>query len=99
MGSQRHNMIVKYYGAECTAISEKQPSASYLRQIPGPYAVPVGPAGGPLKGSSLAGPAPAAIPAPQLEHPLLAVGLIMAASQQPPEPPQSDTPTVAEFRL
>ena len=54
--SQRHAQLVTYYGAACTAIAEKQPSASYLRQMPGPYTVPVGPAGGPLKGSSLAGP-------------------------------------------
>ena len=91
MASQRHKMIVQNYGATCYAIDEKQPAAGYMRQIPGPYVQPVGPAGGPLKGSSLAGPPPAAIPAPQLDHPLLAMGLILAGSQTPPEPPASQS--------
>jgi len=94
MSSQRHKMIVRNYGATCTAIAEKQPAAGYLRQIPGPYVQPVGPAGGPLQGSSLAGPPPAAIPAPGLfEHPLLAVGLLLAAGQKPLEPPAAPTLT------
>ena len=95
--SQRHAQLVTYYGAACTAIAEKQPSASYLRQIPGPYVVPVGPAGGPLKGSSLAGPPPAAIPAPGIfEHPLLALGVVLAAGQKPPEPPEAVAPPVVK---
>jgi hypothetical protein len=99
MASQRHKQIFENYGANCYAIAEKQPSSAYLRQIPGPYTVPVGPAGGPLKGSSLAGPAPAAIPAPQLDHPLLALGLLIAGSQTPPTPPegQPTPPTVTSL--
>ena len=93
--SQRHAQLVTYYGAACTAIAEKQPSASYLRQMPGPYTVPVGPAGGPLKGSSLAGPPPAAIPAPGIfEHPLAAAVLLLSG-MKPPEPPPAKDPPVA----
>lgn len=98
MASQRHRMIVRNYGAACTPIAEKQPAAGYLRQQPGPYTVPVGPAGGPLQGSSLAGPIPVSV-TPVIEHPLLLLtGLALAASQQPPEPPAAEpeaTPDVA----
>jgi hypothetical protein len=82
---------VQNYGATCYAIDEKQPADGYMRQIPGPYTQPVGPAGGPLQGSSLAGPPPAAIPAPAglFEHPLLALGLVLAAGQGPLEPPKT----------
>jgi hypothetical protein len=101
MSSQRHRQIVLNYGAACTAIAEKQPAAGYLRQQPGPYTVPVGPTGGPLKGSSLAGPPPAAIPAPGLafDHPLLALGAIIAGSQTPPTPPegQPSPPTLSSL--
>jgi hypothetical protein len=91
MSSQRHRQIVRNYGAACTAIAEKQPAAGYLRQQPGPYTVPVGPAGGPLQGSSLAGPVPTTVnPQFDFEHPLLAAGLLLAAGQAPVEPPQSE---------
>ena len=59
---------------------------------------PVGEVGGPLKGSSLMGAIPAnwVLPQPKFENPLLALGLILAASQQPPEPPEPDvTPVIS----
>lgn len=90
--SQRHKIIIQNYPADCKITAEHVISPGYLRQ-PGPtYSVPVGPPGGPLQGSSLAGPAPSVLPNPlELEHPLLALGVVLAGSQKPPEPPAADT--------
>lgn len=87
MASQRHKLAVYNYGATCYTFDEKMAAVGYIRQQPGPYVQPTGPAGGPLKGSTLAGPPPASLPGPLVENPLLLLGLILAAGQQPPEPP------------
>lgn len=90
MASQRHKLATYNYGATCYAYEEKQIAVGYIRQQPGPYIQPTGPVGGPLKGSTLSGPPLASLPGPQIENPLVLLGLILAAGQQPPEP--LDTP-------
>ncbi len=110
MSSQRHRQLVRNYGANCTPIAEKQPSLGYLRQIPGPFAVKFGPAGGPLQGSSLMGPPPVAIPAPGIfEHPLAAAVVIAGAlsgmtppdagGTAPSEPPAARTFPIGPVNL
>ena len=94
MASQRHKLAVHNYGATCYAIDEKQPAIGYMRQIPGPYVQPTGAIGGPLKGSTLAGPPPAAIPAPSIDNPLVVLGLILAGSQLPPDAEVERRPAV-----
>ena len=51
---------------------------------------PVGPPGGPLQGSSIMGAIPVGWtpPTARIENPLLALGAVIAAGQQPLEPPQ-----------
>lgn len=90
MASQRHKLAVHNYGATCYSYEEKQVAVGYIRQQPGPYVQPTGPAGGPLRGSTLAGPPLAIMPGPQIENPLVLLGLILAAGQAPVEP--LDTP-------
>lgn len=97
MASQRHKLATYNYGATCYAYEEKQAAVGYIRQVPGPYVQPTGPAGGPLKGSTLCGPPLAVMPAPAIDNPLLlALGLILAAGQQPPEPPAAEFETWAK---
>lgn len=57
--SQRHRVLVMNYPVDCKVAAEGVAAPGYTRQGAGPYVQPVGPAGGPLQGSSLAGPAPA----------------------------------------
>lgn len=85
--SQMHRVRHLNYASDGKALAEGAAAPGYVRQLPGPFVVPMGPAGGPLQGSSLSGPAPATIPSPQLEHPLLVLGVVLAAGQKPPEPP------------
>jgi hypothetical protein len=99
--SQRHKILIENYPSDCKITSEHVISPGYLRQ-PGPtYTVPMGPAGGPLQGSSLAGPAPSTLPNPQfdIDHPLAVTVLVAAATggMKPPEPP-ADTGTTMVYR-
>jgi hypothetical protein len=91
--SQRHMILHSNYPADCKITAEHVISPSYRRQAPGPYVVPMGPPGGPLQGSSLAGPAPTVLPNPQFEfeHPVAAAVLLATGGMQPPEPP-ADAP-------
>ena len=95
MASQRHKLATHNYGATCYSYEEKQVAIGYIKQGGGPYVQPTGPAGGPLKGSTLAGPPLAVLPGPQIENPLLALALILAGSQKPPEPPEPELPDFA----
>lgn len=90
--SQRHKILVENYPSDCKITAEHVISPGYVRQ-PGPtYSVPMGPPGGPLQGSSLAGPAPAALPDPKFENPLLALAFILSGGMKPPEPPEKLAP-------
>jgi hypothetical protein len=100
MASQRHKLLTYNYGATCYTFDEKAAAIGYIRQQPGPYVQPTGPAGGPLKGSTLSGPPPASLPGPlELEHPALVLGLILAGSQRPPDqlPPDLPAPTISSL--
>src|SRR5262245_61641520 len=64
--SQRHAVLIKGTDASGKGLSEKQPAIVYIQQFAASQAftVPVGPSGGPLKGSSLAGFPPTTMPPP-----------------------------------
>jgi hypothetical protein len=88
--SQRHKIQVENYPSDCKVTAEGVISPGYLRQ-PGPvYSVPMGPSGGPLQGSSLAGPAPSSLPNPKFENPLAALLLLAAAGGGPINPPEEE---------
>jgi hypothetical protein len=75
--SQRHKILVENYPSDCKVTAEHVISPGYLRQTGGPpFTVPMGPAGGPLQGSSLAGPAPSTLP-----NPILALAILIAANR------------------
>jgi len=137
--SQRHKITIQRTDSAGKGLSEKQPANPYIIQYANSQAftVPVGPSGGPLQGSSMAGFPPTLIPLPGLlaersaeltaegdfsdpgqfnlsgnpiytdlpesnvapepvlEHPLLALGVAIAGSQRPPEPPV-DQPAIPE---
>jgi IPT/TIG domain-containing protein len=61
--SQIHKVKVQWTSSSGALFEEGALSPAVLLDT-GTYTPPVGPAGGPLKGSSLAGPAPASIPIP-----------------------------------
>jgi hypothetical protein len=82
--SQMHRVRFENYAANCSALAEGAIAPGYLRQMPGPYVVPMGPAGGPLQGSSLSGPVPASFPTPK---DVLIAGIILGAGGGPLEPP------------
>jgi hypothetical protein len=91
--SQRHKILVQNYPSDAKITAEHVISPGYLRQ-PGPtYNVPMGPAGGPLQGSSLAGPAPATLPDPRELLGFLVLAGIATGGIGPVEPPEEPTLT------
>ena len=91
--SQRHKTYIENYPSDCKIASEGMVSPGYMRQLPGPFVVPVGPPGGPLQGSSLAGPAPAgALPTGDLLKLLLLGGIV--AGGGPVNPPEAESPVL-----
>jgi hypothetical protein len=82
--SQMHRVRFENYAADCKAVAEGAIAPGYARQMPGPYVVPMGAAGGPLQGSSLSGPVPASFPTPK---DVLIAGIILGAGGGPLEPP------------
>jgi len=66
--SQRHKVIIQGEDSTGKGLSEKQPAIVYIQQFAASqaFSVPVGQAGGPLKGSTTAGFPPTLIPAPGL---------------------------------
>ena len=87
--SQRHKILVENYPSDCKITAEHVISPGYLRQ-PGPiFNVPMGPPGGPLQGSSLAGPNPASMPDPRDLLRLLGLAAIISGGG-PVSPPEED---------
>jgi hypothetical protein len=82
-----HRVRFENYAADGKGLAEGAAAPGYVQQLPGPFVVPTGPAGGPLQGASLSGPAPATLPGPHLDNPLLVLGVLLAAGQGPLEPP------------
>ena len=68
--SQRHKVIIQATDSTGKGLSEKQPALRYVNQYANSqaFSVPIGEAGGPLKGSSMAGFPPTLIPLPGLEE-------------------------------
>src|SRR5262245_26001761 len=66
--SQRHRIYIQGSDVTGKGLAEGQPAIVYIQQAAAvqPFAVPVGPTGGTLKGSTLAGYYPTSIPAPKL---------------------------------
>jgi hypothetical protein len=64
--SQRHKVIIQGTDSAGKGLSEKQPAIVYIQQFAASqaFAVPIGPSGGPLQGSSVAGFPPTLIPPP-----------------------------------
>lgn len=64
--SQRHKVLIQGTDSAGKGLSEKQPAIVYIRQNAASQTltVPIGPTGGPLQGSSMAGFPPTLIPAP-----------------------------------
>jgi len=64
--SQRHRVLIQNTDSTGKGLAEKQPAPVYINQYANSqaFAVPVGPAGGSLQGSSMAGYPPVLIPAP-----------------------------------
>lgn len=61
--SQRHKVLVQSYSS-IGSVNEQGVIAPAVTRDAGSYTTPVGPAGGPLKGSSMAGPPPSGVPVP-----------------------------------
>lgn len=94
--SQRHRVLFENYSVMGLGVAEGAIAPAYTLQL---SAVPVGPPGGPLQGSSLSGPVPATLPQPRLEHPVLAAGVILGAGGGPLEPPAQTTSTERTFPI
>lgn len=66
--SQRHKVVIQATDSDGKGLAEKQPASPFIIQYANSqaFSVPVGPSGGPLQGSSMAGYPPTLIPAPGL---------------------------------
>jgi hypothetical protein len=88
--SQRHAVYIKGVDASGKGVAEGVAAPVYVQQflVPTAFVVPLGPPSGPLKGSSLAGFPPTALPAPKAGEEVLGRGTFTAVGGELTDPGQ-----------